>query len=628
MSGLRRSYKAVFLSPNREYLIIVSASIALAANFLRPKEMFYPLLIIALIGAIPTFVAAVSSIISQRKALTIDSFNSFALIVSFAAREFRSAAFIVLMLSSAALLEWFTKSETNRAVKELLKLKPLKAVREERGETKELPVSEVRVGDVLIVSAGARIPVDGTITFGSSFINEASVTGESSPVGKSVGDEVLSSTINESNTIKIKATRVGKDSTIERMAELINQAAKNKSKRERLADRFAAIFLPIVLLAGALVYIITRNALMTAALFLVACADDMAVAIPLAITASLGRAAKRGVIIKGGEWLSVLSRIKTLVLDKTGTLTYGRFTVKDVHIEPGIGRKEFWKYLAIAEKFSDHPVGKSIFKEARKYLEGAVPDPEEHRVLKGRGVIAKFKGKEIAVGDDKILLDAKVKNSPSVSSKAKLLEKERGETTVLVAINRRFSGTVTVADTPRLEAKESIKKIKNEGVERIMMFTGDNKSVAEKISGALDLDAFRASMKPEDKLKELGDLPSENLPVGMVGDGINDAPALSRADVGIAMGGIGTSVAVEAADVVILTDELNRIPEMISLSRETMRVINGDMLIWVFSNVVGFALVLSGVAGPALAAFYNFATDFFPLLNSSKLFRWQPRDLS
>ncbi|MCL5006760.1 MAG: cation-translocating P-type ATPase [Patescibacteria group bacterium] len=622
---MQTQYKNLLQSPRREYLIIPLVLAALTANLLWPEATFYPLLAAAALGSVPTFANAFIAIFSRRKALTIDTFNSFALAVSFAAREFRSAAFIVLMLASAALLEWSTKNQTTRAVKELLKLKPLKAIREIGEETEEIPVEQVKNGDTLIVNAGARLPVDGLITYGSSFINESSVTGESTPVAKLVGDEVFSSTINESETIKIKATRIGKDSTIERMAELINQAARHKSRSERLADSFAAIFLPVVLLAGALTYFITKNAIMTAALFLVACADDMAVAIPLAITAAIGSAAKRGVIIKGGEWLSVLSRIKTVILDKTGTLTYGTFTVKDVQIEPGVERRKFWEALAIAEKFSDHPVGKSIFKEARKYLEGPTPEPDEHRVVKGKGVMAKFRKMEIAAGDEKILAEAKVENIPEVTRRAKLLEKNRGETVVLVAINRRFAGAVTVADVPRPEARGSVEKIKKEGVVRVIMFTGDNKQVAERVAKTLDLDGWTASMRPEDKLKQIEDISNKNLPVAMVGDGINDAPALSRADVGVAMGGIGTSVAVEAADVVILTDNLDRLPEMVNLSKETMKVVNGDIVLWVVSNAIGFALVFAGIAGPPLAALYNFLTDFFPLLNSSKLFKWQPR---
>ena len=612
---------SIFLSPLREYVLIPAVVAALVGNFIWPQAAFYPLLAISALAALPTFIGAAEAIIKSR--INIDAFNSFALLVSFGAREFRSAAFIVLMLASASLLEWYTKSQTSRAVGELLKLKPLRAWKEADGEVREVPVSEIKAGDVLLINAGARVPVDGTIIFGSAFFNESSVTGESAPVEKTVGDEVWSATVNESNAIKIKATRVGKDSTIERMAELIAQASKNKSRSERLADRFAAIFLPIVLLAGIATYLLTHNIIMTAALFLVACADDMAVAIPLAITAALGRAAKRGVIIKGGEWLSALQGVKKVVLDKTGTLTYGNFSVSEAAIEPWIGRKEFWENVAVAEKFSEHPVGRSIFKEAYKYDKNP-PDPEEYRVLKGQGVMAKLRGREIALGDEKILVPAKIKEPVKVAAKLKEAQKKLGGSAIMVAIDRRLAGIISVSDVPRTEAKSSVEKIRAAGVDKIIMFTGDNKQVAAKVSAALGLDEFQASMKPEDKLRELEIITSPSSPVAMVGDGINDAPALARADVGIAMGGVGTAVAVEAADIVILTDNLDRLPEMIRLGRSTMRVVNEDIILWVLSNAIGFALVFTGIAGPALAAFYNFATDFFPLFNSSKLFRWKP----
>ena len=612
---------SIFLSPLREYVLIPAVVVALVTNFIWPQAAFYPLLIISASAALPTFIGALEAIIRSR--INIDAFNSFALLVSFGAREFRSAAFIVLMLASASLLEWYTKSQTNQAVEELLKLKPHKAWREANGEVREVPVGEIKAGDILLINAGARVPVDGVIVFGSAFFNESPVTGESAPVEKTVGDEVWSATINESNAVKIKATRVGKDSTIERMAVLIAQAAKNKSRSERLADRFAAIFLPIVLLAGVGTYLLTHNIIMTAALFLVACADDMAVAIPLAITAALGRAAKRGVIIKGGEWLNALQSVKKVVLDKTGTLTYGNFSVSEAAIKPWIGRQTFWESVAAAEKFSEHPIGRSIFKEAYKYKKNP-PDPEEYHVIKGQGVVAKLRGKEIALGDEKILVPMKIKEPAKVAVELKDAQKKLGGSAIMVAIDRRLAGIISVSDVPRAEAKNSVEKIRAAGVDKVIMFTGDNKQTAARISLALGMDEFQAAMKPEDKLRELERMASPSSPIAMVGDGINDAPALARADVGIAMGGVGTAVAVEAADIVILTDNLDRLPEMMQLGRSTMRVVNEDIVLWVLSNAIGFALVFTGIAGPALAAFYNFATDFFPLFNSSKLFRWKP----
>src|SRR3989344_3528496 len=550
----------VLRAPMREYAIIIATSVALAVEFFYPAARPF-LLAAAAAGALPTAWGAARAL--GRFRIDIDVFNVFALGISFAVAELRSAAFIVLMLAFARILDWYTESRATDAVHELLKLKPETAFREKGDTIEEVSADTVRAKDVLVAQQGSRIPVDGTVTFGDAFVNEAPVTGESLPVQKSPGDTILGGTLVESGMVKFRAERVGKDSTIERIAELMRQAAANKSRSEKLADRFAALFLPFVGLFGAGVYFITGDIIMTAAIFLVACADDMAGAIPLAATAAVGQAARRGIIVKGGARLDALSRVTTLVLDKTGTLTYGALSVRHAKIEPGIREDEFWHFLGITEKFSEHPAGKAVFREARA-RGNHTPDPDEVRSYKGSGIVAKYAGREIAAGNEELC--------------------------------RRL------------------------GITRIIMSTGDNEAVARRVAEALGLRQYRAAMKPEDKLRELEVLLKDG-PVAMVGDGVNDAPALARADVGIAMGGGGTAVAVEAADVGILTDDLSRLPEAIELGRRTLSVIKGDIVIWALSNVLGFTLVLTGIAGPALAAFYNFATDFFPLLNSARLFR-------
>jgi heavy metal translocating P-type ATPase len=605
----------LFQPPKSEYALIVAVVGALALDFLFPA-LWPALFLVALAGSFPTVAGAWRSVLSAR--VNIDTFNVFALIISFATGELRSAAFIVLMLTFARLLDWHTESRAHHAVEELLKLKPEKALRERRSEIKEIPASEIRKGDIIVAEDGSRIAVDGTVVFGEAYVNEAPVSGESVPQRKIPGDAVLGGTLVESGAVKFKAERVGKDSTIERMAELVRQAGMHKSHSEKLADRFAAILLPVVAVAGALVYFFTRNVLMVASLFLVACADDMALAIPLAIRASLGRAARRGVIIKGGGWLESLSKVKTVIVDKTGTLTYGTLMVCDVHIESGIGEEKFWCLVGAAEKFSEHPVGKAVFSAAKEKI-GKLDDPDAFEVEKGSGVVA-------GVGKDKVIIgNEEVLKAAGVKLKRSLMEKffaERGRhvaTALLVVFNGKFAGTICVEDVPRSEAKDSLLALGSAGVGKIVMFTGDNPETAARISRALGVREFRAGMKPEDKLREIEKLLKGGT-LAMVGDGVNDAPALARADVGIAMGGGGTAIAVEAADVVVLTDNLSRLPEMMELGKKTMSVIRGDMWLWLFSNVVGFALVLTGIAGPAFAAFYNFATDFLPLMNSARLF--------
>jgi heavy metal translocating P-type ATPase len=606
---------ALFRSPNREYLVIATVGVALLINVvLLPLPQI--LLVVSALASLALLIRAGRDIAHAR--ISLDVFNAFAVGVTFALNEFTSAAFIILMVTSADVLEWHTRRRTQNAVEQLLKLKPQTALRQHGNDLETIPIDQVRVGDILVVESGQAIPADGIVMSGRALVNEALVTGESVPVEKVTGAGVLVSTVVDTGAIKVRASRVGKDSTIERMAELMRSAAVNKSKPERIADRFAGIFMPLVIIFGAAVYLWTRNLQMTAAVFIVACADDMAVAIPLAMTASLGWAAKRGVVIKGGVWLDTLSRIKTLVLDKTGTLTYGNFRLNRLDLEPDVNETEFWKLLGVAEKFSEHPIGRALFALARERV-GEITDPDEVTVHKGAGISVQANGHSISVGDEHLL---ELLHLPPGGRLHDMLAKARSAsvgTSVLVLRDNIPLGVVSLADAPRPEAAHSLRMVRTLGVRDIVMFTGDNEQTAGRVASQLGIVHVRAHMKPEQKLTALEQL--QLRPVAMVGDGINDAPALARADVGIAMGKGGTAIASEAADVIILTDDLTRLADLVVLGRRTMSVIRWDIAIWALSNLIGFTLVLTGIAGPALAAFYNFATDFLPLINSSRLFR-------
>ncbi|MFA5987944.1 MAG: HAD-IC family P-type ATPase, partial [Candidatus Paceibacterota bacterium] len=388
----------IFYTPGREVAIIIAVLVALVANYLFANSAVdFALIVLAAIGALPAITDFIDAV--GRGKISLGTFNLFAVVVAFSTGELRSAAFIVLMLACASILEWHTAGRSRNAVEELLKLKPNKAVVEREGIQEEIKADSVAVGDIVLVKRGDRIPVDGVIMFGQTEVNEASVTGESRLVEKLVGDNVLSSTLNEGDVIKIRAVHVGDDSTVGRMAKLIEEASTHKSKPEKLADKFAAIFLPAVIVVAIAAYFVTKSLSAVAAIFLVACADDIAVAIPLAIMASIGRAAKRGVIIKGGQWLDVLSNVKIVVLDKTGTLTYGNFLLKNFVLEKETDEKIFWRYVAIAEKFSEHPIGRAVFKEAARRVEN-VPDPDKHEVVRGAGVSSVWNGHTISIGKE------------------------------------------------------------------------------------------------------------------------------------------------------------------------------------------------------------------------------------
>lgn len=602
-------------SPKREYLIFFLIAVGFVVDGLFPQYWFV-LLSAASFGAYPTLVNAFTALLEWK--ITIEVFNFFALVVVFAVGDMRSAAFIVLMLAFARLLEWRTETKSKDAVEELLSRKPKTAFRENGTVLDEIDITRVRSGDILVVKPGDQMPVDGVVVFGKTEVNEALVTGESLPVEKLINDEVLASTVNLTEMVKIRATRVGKDSTLEKMAQLIEEGKKHKSKVQKLADVFALYFFPLVLISGLGVYLSTGDLTMTVTLFLVACADDIAVAIPLAITGALGHAAHHGIIIKNGKVLSALSKAHAIVLDKTGTLTYGDFTVQEVHIEDGIGKDAFWQAVAVAEKYSEHPVGKAMFKEALQHML-VVPNAQKYQVYKGAGVYARYGKDDVVIGSDKVFKEHTVRFPRGVKKAIAEKYKQSAQSVIYVAINKVFVGYAIVLDAPREGMRKSILKLKELGIGRIVMLTGDKESAASHMAGVLGIDEYRAELMPEEKLAYVKML-SESGKVIMVGDGINDAPALAQADVGIAMGKGGSAITSEVADIVILNDDLAQLPFIVELARRTSGVIYGDMLIWFISNFVGFACVLLGFFTPAIAAFYNFASDFLPIMNSTRLF--------
>jgi len=570
----------------------------------------------ALLGSISPLLKALEAL--RRRSVTIEVFNLFALIVSFATGEYESATFIALMLTIASWLDWYTEARASHAVDELLKLKPAKAVRVV-GDTKEvITPDQIRAGDVLLVVTGEQIPADGTVVYGTSYVNEASLTGESIPIERTVGDPVYASTIATSGALKVRATTAGMDSTLERMAALIRDASLHKSRGERLADRFARIFMPIVLVGGLLTYLASGDIRMTAALFLVVCADDIAVSIPLAITAALGHAAKQGVIVKGGVWLHSLARVRTIAFDKTGTLTKGTPVLTQSFLAPNVDEGTFWRYVAIAQKFSEHPVGKALYREALSHTDSqGVPDPDTIEVVQGGGIVARSETHTIAIGNRNIAALTDMHLTQSIEGCLTAYERTAC-TAVAVYMDGYAVGALAVTDVPREDAPDALAKLAAMGI-RTIMLTGDNPEVAHAVANKLGIHDVHAHLSPESKLAAVTELARKGT-LAMVGDGINDAPALARADVGVAMGEGGTAVAVETADVVILTDKLTRIPDLIALARRTVSVVNADMGIWFVTNALGIVFVLTGVFTPAYAALYNLGTDFLPLLNSLRLF--------
>ncbi len=609
----------VLSSPFRQTVLICLVLFGLLVTWIGVPGGKTVLLILAVIGGIPTIWSGLLSVLEERR-ISIDTFNMLALLVTYGMVDAASAGFIVLMLQSASILEWNTRRRASRAVSELLSLRPERATIEQKnGELQDISVHDVHKGDVVLIREGERIPVDGVIVSGSASIDASSMTGESAFQEKSIGDDVLGITVVVRGHVRVKATSVGEDSTVERMVKIVEAAEKNKSKTHLMADRFAQIFLPLVLLGGIGVYFLTHNMTTVIAYFLVACADDIAVSIPLAFSAALGQAARNGIIIKGGKWLETFAQIKTFVLDKTGTLTYGAFSIRDAHIEPGIEESVFWRSVAGLERYAAHPVGKAVYRDARKKYDRDIAEAVDVVVHDGAGITGEVEGVRVSVGDEDIAQASGLEIEEVVHQKFLKEKEDHGQTTLLVFLDGSFAGLITVADTPKEGARESLEALREEGVQHVVMLTGDTEKTAKDVAKNLGIEEFRYGLRPEDKVEEVGKYLQEGS-VAMVGDGVNDAPVLARSSVGIAMGVRGTAIAIESADVVLLEDDLSRLSYLIRLGRKTLSVVRWNIIIWVVTNLLGFGLVLVGVLDPALAALYNFITDFFPLINSARLF--------
>jgi Cd2+/Zn2+-exporting ATPase len=568
----------------------------------------------AVLGTIPVVIGALKGLI-ERDWASMDMLASIALIFSILDGEWASALFITLMLSSARILEDFTTDKTEKNIKSLLKLRPDKALIERDGKTEKFSVTEIKKGDIVIVDISERIPIDGTIVSGQGSVDESSLTGESLPIDKTVGDKVNSSTLVVSGSLKILAEKVGKDTTFEKIIDLIERSRKEKPRSATMGERFGKIYLIAMLIGSILIYVMTKNTSLVLAIVLVVCADDVAVAIPLAYLRAISSATKRGIIIKGGRHLEVLANVKAIVFDKTGTLTKNILRVTDIIPEEYHTDEEVINIAAMIANRSDHPISKSISEYAVNHnIKTDYPDSAES--FAGKGIVAHKGYKKIMMGRLKFLKDNNISFSTQFISKIDAKERS-GSSMTFIAVNNKPLGAIAIEDTVKDDARGTIEKLYSMKIRDIVMLTGDNAEVAKKIALQTGVKHYHSQLMPEDKVNIIKDLHHKG-GVAMVGDGINDAAALSVSSVGIAMGAIGTDGAIESAEIVLMKDRLSSIPEVIALAKKTKKIAKQDFYIWGITNIFGLFLVLSGFIGPSGAAAYNFISDFLPLINSAR----------
>ena len=594
--------------------LITFLTSALVLPFLTNRSLISGDLLIwsAFLGTVPVVIGAIRGFAHGEWA-SMDMLASVALVFSLWSQEWASSIFIALMLSSARLLSVLTEARTESSIDSLLKLRPSTAKVERDGRVETVPTADLAVGDTVVVDAGDRVPIDGVVLVGEASIDESSLTGESLPVDKEPGSSIFSSTLVSSGGLRIKTEKIGKDTTLEKIIELVKSSRKDRSKIHTLAERFGKIYLiSILIFAGILLYF-THNTPLVLAVVLVVCADDVAIAIPLAFLGAIGSSAKRGVIVKGSAYLEALARAEVFVFDKTGTLTKGALAVSGVYPAEGISESELLQYSALASRDSKHPLSRAITLHAR---ERGVEElfPESSHSVGGKGVFATHKGSTIIVGritlleSEGIMIPEKVRDDTAHLG-------DQGKSVSLTARDGKVLGIIALHDEIKDEAAEAIHRLRALGARRIVMLTGDNEQVARVVAVQLGISEFYAGLLPEDKVTRIKELKREG-EVVMVGDGVNDAAALSTATIGIAMGAIGYDTAIESAHIVLMTDDLSRLVETIELARRTQRISIQDFWLWGVTNAAGLVLVFLGILGPAGAAAYNFLSDFFPLGNS------------
>jgi len=562
--------------------------------------------ICAVVGGFPILHEAYENIMQRR--MTMELSMAIAILAALAIREIFTALIITLFVLVAEILEGLTVGRGRQAIQRLIDLLPSNAQVRRHGEWKDIPILEISVGDDVLARPGARIAVDGKVVAGHSFVDQAPITGESMPVEKSAGAAVYAGTINQSGALEIRVERLGRDTTFGKIIEAVERAEKSRAPIQGIADRLSGYLVYFALAAAAITFLVTHNARSTISVVIVAGACGIAAGTPLAILGAIGRAAQDGVIIKGGLYLEKLAEVDTILLDKTGTLTYGTPEVVEIRPANGVSTKFLLEAAAIAESQSEHPVAKAIVGKALQ-MGIRFRRPDKFDYTPGRGIVAELDGEEIMVGSWMHLQDEGIKDAGEMN--------ETSDGGVLVTRGGHLLGSIEVADRLRPEAKNAVHQLKLMGLKTILL-TGDSRRVAEAVGKGLGVDEISAELLPEQKLQRVQELLAQGKKVVMVGDGVNDAPALAQATVGVAMGS-GTDVARESSDIVLIGSDLTEFVETVRIARRCHRTIMQNFAGTLVVDSIGIGLAAFGFLNPLLAAFIHVSSEMTFILNSARL---------
>jgi len=547
-----------------------------------------------------------------RRQVISHTLMSLGVVAALAVGQWPTAVVIVFFMRVGDYAEHFTTERSRQAVKRLSALAPQTARVERDGVETVLPIQSVQAGDTVLVRPGETIPVDGEVISGQATINQATITGESMPAEVTVGSRVFAATIAQLGSLRVRTIHVGAESTFGRVIAMVEEAEAHRAPVQRIADRFSAYFLPVVATIAVLTFLISRNALAAAAVLVVACSCSFALATPIAMLASIGAAASRGLLVKGGKYLEVLSRADVLLIDKTGTITVGRPQITDVVPLEGASEEEVLRLAASAERDSEHPLAEAVRHLARERGLALIA-PQHFEAIPGRGVRARILGKTMTIGNAGLMQE----QAPAPVQQA--LE-QQGKTLLYVQRDGKLIGVLAASDTIRPEVPAALARLRALGIKHIELLTGDTARSAAAQAEALGITS-QADLLPEDKIRVVKEYQSQGRTVVMVGDGVNDAPALAQADVGIAMGVMGTDIALEAAHAALMREDWNLVPDLFTIAKRTIRVVKMNLSFTILYNLVGLSLAAFGILPPILAAAAQSLPDLGILANSSRLLR-------
>ena len=605
----------------RDILFLAVSGIALLISIFDLLPLPFDAAWIAIIFCgIPIVLEAVIGLVTAFD-IKADVLVSIALIASVLIGEDFAAGEVAFIMQLGGLLEELTVARARAGIEKLVHLTPRTARIIAGTEERIVPAEQVRVGELLRVLPGETVPVDGVIVSGQTSINQAVMTGESLPVDKGAGDEVSSGTVNQFGAFDMKAVKVGEDSSIQRMIRLVQSADAGKAKIVGLADRWATWIVVIALTAAVITWFATGQLLRSVTILVVFCPCALVLATPTAIMAAIGNATRHGFLVREGDALERLASVSRVTFDKTGTLTYGTPEVTEAEsFLPELSKEELYAYAAGAELRSEHPLGKAVIRFYRKSGR-EIPEAEQFEMLPGRGVSAVISGKRILAGNLELLKEKAVFLKDQEKKQAEECTK-RGCTIMYLAVDGQAGGFIALSDTLRPEAPDMIGELKAAGVTPVLL-TGDHGNAAGETAARLSIEEVHADCRPEDKLNYIDQCQKEKKNVCMIGDGINDAPALKKAWVGIAMGGTGSDIAVDAADIALVNDEIRELPHLVRLSKRMMRTIRYNLTFSMTLNFIAIILAITGVLNPVVGALVHNAGSVFVILNSAFLLTWR-----